>query len=232
MRAVVFQHEPHEGLGLLERALTDAGFSLTRRFRGVEHQADLEAALVVVLGGSMSAWATAQHPFLRDELALLTERVALGRPVLGVCLGAQLLASAAGAEVSRGKNGLEVGVGPVRWTKAGLEDPVLRGVPARAVVAHWHEDTWSPVPGATLLASTDRYTQQAFRLGDSFGLQFHLELTAAQYEPWLTDGAELLELSGRSVAELKAGLPKLQAAERENALLLERLAHHFARAAR
>lgn len=230
MRAVVLQHETHEGLGLLERPLIDAGFSLTKRFRGVEHK-DLEAELLVVLGGSMSVWATDQHPFLRDELALLVERVALGRPVLGLCLGAQLLATAAGAQVSAGKNGLELGVAPVRWTKAALEDPVIKGAPAKSIVAHWHEDTWTAVPNATLLASTDRYTQQAFRLGDSFGLQFHPELTAEAYGEWLTRDVELLALYERELTELQAGLPKLKAAEAENALLLERLAHHFARVA-
>lgn len=230
MRAVVLQHEPHEGLGLLERPLLEAGFTLTKRFRGVEHK-DLEAELLVVLGGSMSAWATEQHPFLADELALLSERVAGGKPVLGLCLGAQLLASAAGAQVSLGKNGFEVGVAPVRWTKQGLEDPVLKGVAARSVVAHWHEDTWSPVPNATLLASTDRYSQQAFRLGDSFGFQFHPELSAAQLAEWIELGGELLELMGKSAEELRAALPRLKAAEADNALLLERLAHHFARVA-
>ena len=230
MRAVVLQHETHEGLGLLERPLLDAGFTLTKRFRGVEHK-DLDAELLVILGGSMSVWATDQHPFLRDELGLLVERLANGKPCLGLCLGAQLLAQAAGAQVSAGKNGLELGVGPVRWTKAALEDPVIKGVPPKSVVAHWHEDTWTAVPNATLLASTDRYTQQAFRLGDSFGLQFHPELTAGAYGEWLSRDAELLELYEKDPAELRAALPKLKAAEAENALLLERLAHHFARVA-
>ncbi|MDP2274596.1 MAG: glutamine amidotransferase [Archangium sp.] len=230
MRAVVLQHETHEGLGLLERPLLDAGFTLTKRFRGVEHK-DLDAELLVILGGSMSVWATDQHPFLRDELGLLVERLASGKPVLGLCLGAQLLAQAAGAQVSAGKNGLELGVHPVRWTKAALEDPVIKGVGAKSVVAHWHEDTWTAVPNATLLASTDRYTQQAFRLGNSFGLQFHPELTADAYGEWLSRDVELLELYEKDPAELRAGLPKLKAAEAENALLLERLAHHFARVA-
>jgi GMP synthase (glutamine-hydrolysing) len=222
MRAVVFQHEEYEGLGLLERPLRDAGFEVVHRFRAVEHR-DLDAELLVVLGGSMSVASADRHPFLQQERALLAERLALGRPSLGICLGAQLLASAAGATVSAGKNGLEVGVAPVRLTKGGLEDAVFKELPPKAVMAHWHEDTWTPVNDAVLLASTDRYTQQAFRLGRSYGLQFHPELTADALGEWLTREAELLALDGKSVDELRAGLPKLRAVEEQNVFFLERL---------
>ncbi|PTL85828.1 gamma-glutamyl-gamma-aminobutyrate hydrolase family protein [Vitiosangium sp. GDMCC 1.1324] len=232
MRAVVMQHEEHEGPGLLGPALEAAGFTLVKRFRGVKRE-DVDAELVVVLGGPMGVYEADRHPFLGEELALLTERLALERPVLGVCLGAQLLAAAAGSEVFVGKNGLEVGVSPVRWTKEGLADPVIGGVRPKSVVAHWHQDTFKPVAGATLLASTDRYTQQAFRLGDSYGFQFHLELTADELERWFTDGAEeLVELYEKNLDELRSQLPKLRSAEQENRELLERLAHHFARVAR
>jgi GMP synthase (glutamine-hydrolysing) len=222
MKAIIFQHETHENLGLLEQPLLEAGYSLTTRFRHPEHQ-DLHAELVVVLGGSMSVTALEQHPFLRTELALLTERLALGKPTLGICLGAQLLASAAGATVSRGKNGFEVGVGAVRWTKPGLADAAVAGMPVKATMAHWHEDTWSAVPGATLLASTDRYTQQAFRLGNSYGFQFHPELTVEALDSWFERDAELLELDGKNLTELRLQLPKLKAAEGENVRFLERL---------
>jgi GMP synthase (glutamine-hydrolysing) len=232
MRAVVMQHEEHEGPGLLGPALEAAGFTLVKRFRTVKRE-DVDAELVVVLGGPMGVYEVDRHPFLGEELALLTERLALGLPVLGICLGSQLLAAAAGAEVFVGKNGLEVGVAPVRWTKEGLADPVISGVRPRTPVAHWHQDTFKPVPGATLLASTDRYSQQAFRLGDSYGFQFHLELTADELERWYTEGAEeLVELYEKNLDELRSQLPKLRAAEPENRELLERLAHHFARVAR
>ncbi|HEY0094621.1 MAG TPA: gamma-glutamyl-gamma-aminobutyrate hydrolase family protein [Archangium sp.] len=232
MRAVVMQHEEHEGPGMLGPALEAAGFTLVKRFRSVKRE-DLNAELVVVLGGPMGVYEADRHPFLGEELALVTERLALGLPVLGLCLGAQLLAAAAGSEVFVGKNGLEVGVGPVRWTKEALADPVLAGVRPRTTVAHWHQDTFKAVPGATLLASTDRYTQQAFRLGDSFGFQFHLELTADELDRWFTHGAEeLVELHEKNLEELRSQLPKLRSAEAENRELLERLAHHFARVAR
>lgn len=232
MRATIVQHEEHEGPGLLGPALVAAGFSLTNRFRAL-HRSDLEADLVVVLGGAMGVGDTAQHPFLTDELALLTERLALERANLGVCLGAQLLAAAAGAEVFRGKNGLEVGAGPVRWTRAALEDPAIAGVTPKTVVAHWHQDTFAPVPGATLLALTDRYTQQAFKLGPSYGFQFHLELGAEEFGRWLDRGEEeLRELEGKDVALLRAQLPKLKAAEAELTALAERIAFHFAKSLR
>lgn len=231
MRAVIVQHEADEGPGLFEAALAAEGFAFTRRFRGIEHK-DLEAELVVSLGGTMSLADRAAHPFLDEEVAFFIERLALGRPCLGLCLGAQLLAAAAGSEVTRGKNGFEVGVAPVRWTKTGLEDPVLAGVRPKSLVAHWHEDTFSPVEGATLLASTDRYSQQAFRLGDSYGFQFHLELTADAFAAWVADARVELEAAGKDVAELAAGAAKLRGAEAENRALVERLAHHFARVAR
>ncbi len=220
MRAVVLQHEAHEGLDLLEAVLKSAGFSVVTHFRSVQHR-DLEAELVVVLGGSMSVTAVEQHPFLRDELGFLTERFALGLPMFGLCLGAQLLATAAGGTVSRGKNGFEVGVAPVRWSKEAQVD-LAAGMPGKSVMAHWHEDTWSAVPGATLLASTERYTQQGFRIGKTIGLQFHPELRAETFGQWLERDRELLELDGKDVDELISALPKLKAAEALNVLFLER----------
>lgn len=232
MRAVVWQHEENVGLGMLGPALEAVGFSLVRRFRGLKRE-DLDAPLLVVLGGYMGVYEADRHPFLGEEVALMAERLALGRPMLGICLGAQMLAAAAGVEVFLGKNGFEVGVAPVRWTKEGLADAVLLGVRPRTAVAHWHQDTHKPVPGATLLASTDRYAQQAFRLGDSYGFQFHLELTADEFDHWLVkDAEELTELHGKNVEELRGQVPKLRAAEPENRALIERLAHHYARVVR
>jgi len=231
MRAVIIQHEEHEGPGLLGPALTQEGFTLTKRFRGVEHS-DLDAELVVVLGGPMGVYDDAQHPFLREEVAFLVERLALEKPCLGICLGAQLMASAAGAEVYPGKNGFEVGVAPVRLTADAQKDPVLSGLGAKLLVAHWHGDTHAPVPGATLLASTDRYTQQGFRLGASYAFQFHPELTADEFGRWLDAGAEELKAKGKDPQALKAQLGKLRASEAPLKDFAARLAHHFAKVAR
>ncbi len=232
MRAVVYQHETHEDLGLLEPALRAAGFAVVNRFRGVAYHDDVSAELLVVLGGSMSTSDDAQHPFLRDELAVLVERLGAGKPCLGLCLGAQLMALAAGGEVFVGKNGFELGVAPIRWTNDALADPVIRGVGPKPNVVHWHHDTWRNVPNATLLASTDRYTQQAFRLGPSYAFQFHPELTSDAYLRWLEVEGEALSAEGKDVAALKTQAPKLRAVEAEWSALFERLVHHFAQLAR
>jgi GMP synthase (glutamine-hydrolysing) len=231
MRAVVFEHDEDAGLANLGPALEQAGFTLTKRFRTTRRE-DVDADLVVVMGGHMGVYEADQHPFLREEIALLSERLANERPCLGICLGAQMIAAAAGAEVFPGKNGLEIGALPVRWTQDGLKDPVIAGVRPRTVMAHWHQDTFKPVPGATLLASTDRYSQQAFRLGKSYGFQFHLELNATDLERWLKQASATYTERIKDMKELHAQVPKLKAAEAELTELQHRLAHHFAKAAR
>jgi GMP synthase (glutamine-hydrolysing) len=231
MRAVVFEHDEDTGVGLLGPVLQQAGFTLVKRFRTTRRE-DVDAELVVVMGGHMGVYEADQHPFLREEIALLSERLANERPILGICLGAQMLAAAAGSEVFLGKNGFEVGALPIRWTQDGLKDPVIAGVRPKTVVAHWHQDSYKPAPGATLLASTDRYTQQAFRLGKSYGFQFHMELGAADLERWVNNSAESLAQRGKDVNELRSQLPKLKAAEAEILELQHRLANHFAKAVR
>ena len=224
MRAILIHHEKSLGPGLLEPLLKAAGFTLTNRFRDV-HYEDGAAELVVVLGGLMSVGDAQEHPFLHHEVALLADRLAADRPTLGIGLGAQLLARAAGVEVFRGKNGVEVGAAPVRWTKAGLEEPVVSGVRAKTTVAHWHTDTWAPIPDAVLLASSDRYTQQAFRLGRSYGFGFHPELGAEGLGRLIDEQQEWLETAGKDAAALKAELPKLKGSEAERTALCERLVH-------
>ena len=152
---------------------------------------------LVVMGGPMGVSDTASDPYLADELELLASAVAAGRPVLGVCLGAQLLAAALGGTVYRGARP-EIGPGTVTLSAAGRADPVL-GAAGRAElpVVHWHQDTFELPAGAVRLAGSDLYPNQAFRVGVcAYGLQFHVEVDRALAEGWrehLPAGIEIPE---------------------------------------
>lgn len=141
---------------------------------------------LVVMGGPMSAVNDQGFASRRAEIELLTQALRLGVPVLGVCLGAQLLALAAGASVLSGANGLEVGWGPVQLSAAADQDRLFAGLPPELTVLHWHGDTFDLPPNAVRLASSPRYREQAFRIGDrAWGLQFHVEVSASSVDSFL-----------------------------------------------
>jgi GMP synthase-like glutamine amidotransferase len=188
---VVLQHVGFEGPGSIEDAARRAGLGLRLvRLQDGDALPDVNAlAGVIVMGGPMGALDDATHPFLAGERALLKACVDRSIPVLGVCLGAQLLATACGARLWRLPR-TERAVGSVRLTAAGLNDPVVGAPLAHGVtttrdpelleVVHWHRDTFSLPPGAVHLARTGLAPHQAFRLGSTaYGLQFHVEASAA-----------------------------------------------------
>ena len=174
----VLQHVAFEGPGLIAEEAWRRGIDLdVRRTDRGEALPDLDQiGGLVVMGGPMAAYELEAHPYLRGELDLLRTALDRGLPVLGVCLGAQLLAVAAGGSVMPG--GVEeIGLGEVGLTEEGHRDPVLGGVGSPLPVLHWHSDTFRPPPGAPLLAESSVYPAQALRVGRrAYGLQFHLEL--------------------------------------------------------
>jgi GMP synthase (glutamine-hydrolysing) len=186
-----------EGPGLIAAAAGAAGVDLrVRRLDlGEPVPAVDDLSGLVVMGGPMGVSEDVAHPHLAAERSLIEAALQRGLPVLGVCLGAQLLAAAAGADVRVGSAGQEVGLGVVDLTAEGRRDPVL-GPAGRALpVVHWHGDTFDLPTGAVRLASTTRYAQQAFRIGDrAYGLQFHVEIDEAAVtvmEPHLPTGMTL-----------------------------------------
>lgn len=177
--ALVLQHAPPEGPYGIAEALGRAGIGvrIVRADIGERIPADTSGvAGLVVMGGPMSARHDDGFPTRRAELALVRDALDRGIPVLGVCLGAQLLAAAAGGRVVPG-DGIEVGWAPIRLWEAAHTDPIFAGLPPQLTVLHWHGETYELPAGATHLASSSRYHQQAFRIGDSaWGMQFHLEV--------------------------------------------------------
>jgi GMP synthase (glutamine-hydrolysing) len=184
---VVLQHVPYEGPGALAPAIreTGAGLQLVRIDSGdaVPSPDDVGAiAGVVVMGGPMGVHD--DLPWLEPERVLLRAAVDAGLPVLGVCLGAQQLAAALGAEVVTGPEP-ECGVGEVHLTPAALSDPVFGKAPTPLPCVHWHGDTFSLPAGAVRLAANAAYENQAFRVGArAYGLQFHVEVTGSLVAHW------------------------------------------------
>jgi GMP synthase (glutamine-hydrolysing) len=145
---------------------------------------------VLVFGGAMHADQDESHPWLRHETMWLQQLLARHTPVLGVCLGVQLLARAAGAWVGRMPDGPEIGWCRVELTEAGAADPVVGSLPPLFEALQWHHYTFGLPAGAVELARSPACTQ-AFRLGDAcWGVQFHPEVTAAQLDGWLADAAD------------------------------------------
>jgi GMP synthase (glutamine-hydrolysing) len=145
---------------------------------------------VLVFGGAMHADQDDHHPWLRVETMWLQQLLSRHTPVLGVCLGVQLLARAAGARVGRMAGGPEIGWHRVELTDEGADDPVIGAMPPSFDALQWHHYTYGLPACAVELARSEACTQ-AFRLGDAcWGVQFHPEVTEAQLEDWLADESD------------------------------------------
>jgi GMP synthase (glutamine-hydrolysing) len=138
---------------------------------------------VIVMGGPMGAYEEESHPWLVEEKRAIAAAARAGHPVWGVCLGAQLLASALGAAVYPGPEA-EVGLLPVELTPAAADDPVFRDAPRSFPTLQWHGDTFDLPDGATLLASSPAYANQAFVYERAYALQFHLEVSPELAAEW------------------------------------------------
>jgi GMP synthase-like glutamine amidotransferase len=182
---LALQHIACEPPAAFEDELVARGLELTRveLDEGDALPDRREFGAIVVMGGPMGAYEEDEHPWLVVEKRLLREAVEADVPVWGVCLGAQLLASALGARVYRGAEP-EVGVLPVELTPEAAGDPVFGAAPASFHTLQWHGDTFELPPGATPLASSPMYPNQAFRMGRSYALQFHVEVSLELAREW------------------------------------------------
>jgi len=177
---LVLVHAEAEGPYAIRDSLEAAGVEVRScsTFRGERPPSSLRGiGALVVMGGPMSAASDDAFPTRVAELTLISDAIEAGLPILGVCLGAQLLALAGGGTVFSGSAGPEIGWGSLRVADAASSDPLFRGVRGELEVLHWHGDSYSRPPDGVLLASSPLYPEQAFRLGArAWGLQFHLEV--------------------------------------------------------
>ncbi|MEA2283778.1 MAG: hypothetical protein QOK21_4385 [Solirubrobacteraceae bacterium] len=188
MRILSVLHPGGGHSGLLREQARRAGHELLEwhPVDGGERPADADA--IAVFGGGMNVIDASELPWLRAEIALLRDALADGTPVLGVCLGSQLLAAAAGAAVRRAARP-EIGWFAVERTDAGAADPVLGGLPARFTAYQWHSWTFALPHGAVELARSP-ICPQAYSLGGrAWGVQFHPEVTPDILDAWIADVA-------------------------------------------
>lgn len=199
------RHVGFEDLGSFARPLLEAGYKINYLDAAGDDLSGLDplgADLLIVLGGPVGVYDDKAYPVLAQELRLLGARLAADRPTLGICLGAQLIAAALGARVYPGPRP-EIGWAPLELTTAGQAGP-LSALQDTAVL-HWHGDTFDLPEGCERLAFTEACAQQAFSRGAHvLGLQFHAEVTAQGFEPWLIGHAFELAISEIDPAQLRA----------------------------
>ena len=220
-QVLILQHVPWEKPGRILANLEDLGLAnledlgletltlnVARKKKPDMPDFD-ELAGVVIMGGPMGAADYDQYPGLKAEAKLAKAAISVGKPVLGICLGHQIIATALGAKLCKGEEP-EIGVGPIRrvdrhdyFSMWGKQLDVL----------HWHCDTVSLPDGAQLLARSAQTKVQAFRFGSALGLQFHLEVTAAMLEEWLEEPSMVKELkaAGGSKSKLREAFAQADA---------------------
>jgi GMP synthase (glutamine-hydrolysing) len=215
-RAVVIEHDPSISLGNLEPVLRDAGYSIeVVDARSVDFSAMNASSpdLVVVLGNDSGVYEKDRLTYIAHEEKWVAERLESKKPTLGVCFGAQIMASALGGEVYKGPT-TQIGYRSVEPTPAGANSPVavFEGVP----VMQWHGDTFTLPEQVTRLAGSSDYENEAFAIDNwALAIQFHPEMTDEMYRQWLSDGRESVAKQGLTEDELLAESARLNARMQE-----------------
>lgn len=197
-KCVVLLHEKCEGAGIFEDVIKDAGveFRYIELFNGADVPEGIRRGQrLLIMGGPMNVYQEKEYPFLREEDLLIKEALKEELPVLGICLGAQLIAKAAGARVREGKV-KEIGWYKIRLTEEGKRDRIFSLFKDEFTVFQWHGDTFDLPSNAIPLAENDLYLQ-TFKLQTAYALQFHLEVTEEMIKDWLeVYESELRSLEG------------------------------------
>lgn len=193
-QVLILQHVPWERPGRILANLEDLGLETLTLNIADKKKPDLpdfnETAGVVIMGGPMGATDYDKYPGLKAEAKLARAAVAVGKPVLGVCLGHQIIATALGAQLKRG-DAPEIGYAPIKRVD---KHDFFSMWDKQINVLHWHNDVVGLPAGAQLLARSEHTKVQAFRVGSALGLQFHLEVTPTLLEEWLDEPSMVKDL--------------------------------------
>lgn len=228
-QAIVFRHYPGEDLSTFAPILERCGY----RYRYVNtsqvpipSEEVTNADLLVIMGGPMGVYEEDAHPYLLEEIKIARARLEKDKPILGVCLGAQIIARALSAEVYPGPNGKEVGWLPIQLTPEGWQSPLAHLAPEKTSMFHWHGDTFDLPKGAVRLAGSALYQNQAFRFGhNALAVQFHPEVSEVQisgtFENFVDDLKHFGDIKAK-IAELDRDTAAHAATlERQNALFMQ-----------
>lgn len=212
------QHAAHEGLGVIEPWLREQGHTLacTRLYAGEQLPAPAAYDWLILMGGPANVDETDRYPWLLAHKRNIRAALDAGKRLLGICLGAQLIADALGANVGRNRQP-EIGWYDVRIRPQALEHPLFCHWPLHFSAFHWHGDTFAIPAGGEWIAHSEACAHQGFVWGERVvGLQFHPEVTDADIDAWLAANLELRAGPGiQSVAQMRAGSgPQMHAAMR------------------
>lgn len=193
---LIFKHVPFEGPGTFSEELDKRGLKYreVNLYEGGAPKNLEGCGGLIIMGGPMNVYEEDEFPFLKDEDRLIKDALAKRLPMIGVCLGAQLMAKAAGAKVSKGVK-KEIGWYPLHLTEEAATSPAFRMLPKEIEVFQWHGDTFEIPKGAVRLASSELFPNQAFRIGENaYAFQFHIEVTSDIIKNWIDINEE--ELAG------------------------------------
>lgn len=187
MNVLIIKHVNIEGPGLIEDVLAQQkiSYQTVDLYLGTPLPKIEDFSHIIILGGPMNVYEEGQYPFLRDEDLLIKEAIQRGRAILGICLGAQLIAKALGAKIIKAP-AKEIGWFDVLLTEEGSRDSLFSNLPKIFSVFQWHEDTFEIPRGGRWIATSNPVSHQAFRYGGNvYGLQFHLEVTEKMVREWM-----------------------------------------------
>lgn len=199
MKAIVLMHEKTEGPGTLGEflKLNNVEVEIVKLYDGDMIPVEFDAIdMIISMGGPMNVYQEEEYPFLKSETRFLRRAIDESKPVMGICLGAQMIAKACDAKVYKGPV-KEVGWCQVRLTEDGMGDLLFSGLPELLEVFQWHEDTFDIPAEGKLLATSMECPHQALRHKNAYGLQFHVEVTKEILSAWFDESEEKTEILSR-----------------------------------